>query len=86
MLYKKKLISGKIIRLRGKHKPLNCDCCDVTIDSCNGINVCIYKWKDKPCLFLATRMSLCTLLKRSLYYYAIEKETGNKTTIEYSIF
>lgn len=84
MLYKRKIISKRIIRIRSKQKPLDCEKCDLRPDYCCEAKVCVYRYSSKTFLYLTSRENLCILLKRSLYY--IEKETGNKTTIEYSIF
>lgn len=82
MLYKKKLIYNNEIKLRFKHKPLdcyNCDC-DIFRKECHNIIVYIFisaymimdtttiTTTPKPHLYSTKRESLCNFFKRSLYY------------------
>lgn len=74
MLYKKKLISidynsgAKLYRTRKKSEILNCTGCDVYDSWCMGENRLVIFYKEDGCLYLSSRYSLCTNLKRTLYY------------------
>jgi hypothetical protein len=80
MLYKKKLIYNNEIKLRFKHKLIDCYSCDCDIKECYNIIVYIfiptYRIIDKttitttpkPLLYATKRESLCNCYKRSLYY------------------
>lgn len=69
MLYKKRLITWYVERVRYKHKPLDCVNCDLFQGWCRDCEdqlVAVYNYNYH--LSLAPRQVLCILLKRSLFY------------------
>ncbi len=71
MLYKRKILCNGIERIRNYHKPLDCAECDQFQNGdtwCGGFEKLVDVFQTDGCLYLATRGSLCTLLKQSLYY------------------
>lgn len=70
MLYKRKILCNGIERIREQHKPLDCMGCNLFDGfSCNGEDALVNILKSDGHLYLATRFTICTILKRTLYYY-----------------